>query len=49
MVGPSNMAVIAIGFTYAQQMLYPVLFQTSGLDLCSRNGSLFVLGGWLIF
>jgi hypothetical protein len=28
MMGPSNMA--AIGFTYAQQMLYPVLFQISG-------------------
>jgi hypothetical protein len=30
MVGPSNMA--AIGFTYAQQMLYPVLFQISGFN-----------------
>ena len=34
MVGPSNMA--AIGFTYAQQMLYPVLFQISGLKFVKR-------------
>jgi hypothetical protein len=34
MVGPSNMA--AIGFTCAQQMLYPVLFQISGLKFVKR-------------
>jgi hypothetical protein len=37
MMEPSNMA--AIGFTYAQQMLYPVLFQISDVPSSERYNS----------